>query len=164
MAMPVRAFIDWDEVKPGFVEMDLVADCGDCVAGQYLQRLTATDIRSGWTECLVLPRRSQKAVSVAMVEIQARLPFPLKGVDCDSVFINETHQRFCEKERVTFSRSRLYKKNDQRYVEQKNWSVVQRTIGYRRYESPVALDLFQAIYADLRLNTSFFQPVLKLVH
>ena len=165
-AIPVRTFADWDDAKPGFVEMDLVAHCGDTVAGQYLQTLTATDVRSGWTECLILYQRSQKAVSAAMVELQARLPFPLLGVDSDndSVFINDTLQRFCEKEQVTFTRSRPYKKNDQCYVEQKNWSVVRKTVGYRRYESLDALELFQAIYADLRLYVNFFQPVLKLVH
>ncbi len=165
-AIPVRTFTDWDDAKPGFLEMDLVAHCGDTIAGQYLQTLTATDVRSGWTECLALPQRSQKAVSAAMVELQARLPFPLLGVDSDndSVFINDTLKRFCEMEQVTFTRSRPYKKNDQCYVEQKNWSVVRKTIGYRRYESTDALALFQAIYADLRLYVNFFQPVMKLVH
>jgi hypothetical protein len=165
-AIPVRTFADWDDAKPGFVEMDLVAHCGDTTAGQYLQTLTATDVSTGWTECLALPRRSQKAVSAAMVTLQAWLPFPLLGVDSDndSVFINDTLQRFCEKEQVTFTRSRPYKKNDQCYVEQKNWSIVRKTIGYSRYESAAALDLFQAVYADLRLYVNFFQPVLKLVH
>lgn len=165
-AIAVRTFADWDDARPGFVEIDLVAHCGETVAGQYLQTLTATDVRSGWTECLALPQRSQKAVSAAMVGLQARLPFPLLGVDSDndSVFINETLKRFCETEHVTFTRSRPYKKNDQCYVEQKNWSVVRKTIGYRRYESSAALDLFRDIYADLRLYVNFFQPVLKLVY
>ena len=85
-----------------------------------------------------------------MVGLQARLPFPLLGVDSDNdtVFINELLKNFCETEQVTFTRSRPYKKNDQCYVEQKNWSVVRKTIGYRRYESSAALDLFQTIYAD----------------
>jgi hypothetical protein len=165
-AIAVRTFADWDDAKPGFVEIDLVAHCGDNVAGQYLQTLTATDIRSGWTECLALPHRSQIAVSAAMVGLQARLPFPLLGVDSDndSVFINDTLKQFCETGKVTFTRARAYKKNDQCYVEQKNWSVVRKTISYRRYDSSAALDLFQAIYADLRLYVNFFQPVLKLVH
>ena len=84
--------------------------------------------------------------------------------DNDSVFINETLKRFCEMDQITFTRSRPYRKNDQCYVEQKNWSIVRKTIGYRRYESSAALDQFRAIYADLRLYVNFFQPVLKLVH
>jgi hypothetical protein len=165
-AIPIRTFADWDDAKPGFVEMDLVAHCGETTAGQYLQTLTATDVSTGWTECLALLKRSQIAVSEAMVELQGRLPFPLLGVDSDndSVFINDTLRRHCEGEEITFTRSRPYKKNDQCFVEQKNWSIVRRTIGYRRYESDQALDLLEAIYADLRLYVNFFQPVLKLVH
>ena len=165
-AIPIRTFADWDDAKPGFVEMDLVAHCGETTAGQYLQTLTATDVSTGWTECLALYKRSQIAVSAAMVELQARLPFPLLGVDSDndSVFINETLKRQCEKEEITFTRSRAYKKNDQCFVEQKNWSIVRRAIGYNRYESEQALDLLDAVYADLRLYVNFFQPVLKLVH
>lgn len=165
-SIPVRTFADWDDAKPGFVEMDLVAHCGDTVAGQYLQTLTATDVSRGWTECLALHRRSQIDVSTAMVGLRARLPFPLLGVDSDndSVFINETLQRFCEKDKITFTRCRPNKKNDQCYVEQKNWSVVRQTVGYQRYESSAALELFRAIYADLRLYVNFFQPVLKLAY
>ena len=165
-AIPVRTFADWDDAKPGFVEMDLVAHCGETTAGQYLQTLTATDISTGWTECLALAKRSQIAVSEAMVDLQARLPFPLLGVDSDndSVFINDTLLRHCEGQEITFTRSRAYKKNDQCFVEQKNWSIVRKTIGYRRYESDQALALLEAIYADLRLYVNFFQPVLKLVH
>ena len=47
-------------------------------------------------------------------------------------------------------------------MEQKNWSVVRRLIGYDRYESPQALALFETIYEDVRLYINFFQPVLKL--
>lgn len=165
-AIAVRTFADWDGAKPGFVEMDLVAHCGETTAGKYLHTLTATDVHTGWTECLPLFRRSQNLVSTAMVGLQARLPFPLLGVDSDNdgVFINDTLFGFCDKAKVTFTRSRPYKKNDQCYVEQKNWSIVRKTIGYRRYESRQAETLLQTIYGDLRLYVNFFQPVLKLVH
>jgi hypothetical protein len=164
-AIPVRTFADWDDAKPGFMELDLVAHCGESAHGQYLQTLTATDITTGWTECLALKHRSQRNVSTAIEQLRERLPFPLLGLDSDNdgVFINETLFRYCENERVTFTRCRPYKKNDQAHVEQKNWSVVRRTIGYKRYESETALTLMEAIYADLRLYVNFFQPVQKLV-
>jgi hypothetical protein len=164
-SIPVRTFADWEDAQPGFAEIDLVAHCGESTHGTYLNTLTAVDIVTGWTECLVLPHRSQQAVSAAVHALQSRLPFPLLGLDCDndSVFINETLQRHCEQHKVTFTRSRPYRKNDQAHVEQRNGSVVRRTIGYRRYESPEALALFTAIYDDLRLYTNFFQPTLKLL-
>lgn len=164
-SIPVRTFADWGDVRPGFTEIDLVAHCGESTQGTYLNTLTAVDIVTGWTECLVLPFRSQLGVSAAVTKLQSRLPFPLLGLDCDNdaVFINETLKRHCEKNEITFTRSRPYKKNDQAHVEQRNGSVVRRNIGYLRYESPEALALFEDIYADLHFYTNFFQPSLKLL-
>lgn len=165
-SVPIRTFADWDDAQPGFVEMDLVAHCGDTVEGQFIQTLTAVDIRTAWTEYLALPHRSQKAVSAAVKQLRQCLPFPLLGIDSDNdgAFINSTLAHYCKREKITFTRSRPYKKNDQAHVEQKNWTVVRRTIGYQRFESPAALALLQAVYADLRLYVNFFQPVMMLVH
>lgn len=165
-SIPIRTFAEWDDAVPGFVEVDLVAHCGDSTEGQFIQTLTAVDIRTGWTECLPLAHRSQVTVSAAIVDLRSRLPFPLLGIDSDndSAFINETLTRYCRQEQLTFTRSRPYRKNDQAHVEQKNWSVVRRTIGYQRYESPQALALLHTIYADLRLYVNFFLPVMMLVH
>lgn len=41
--------------------------------------------------------------------------------------------------------------------------MVRRRIGYRRYESPEALAVMEAIYSDLRLYVNFLQPVRKLL-
>lgn len=164
-SIPLRTFADWDEVQPGFVEMDLVAHCGETVEGQYLNTLTATDIATGWTECFLLRHRSQLAVAAALDCLRQRLPFPLLGIDCDndSLFINGTLKRYCEANQITFTRSRPWKKNDQAWVEQKNGAVVRSTVGYRRYLSPQAAACLETIYDDLHAYVNFFQPVLKLV-
>jgi len=164
-AIPVRTFTPWEDEKPGFLEIDLVAHCGETTEGQYLNTLTCTDIATGWTECLGLPNKTQLAVSQAIQILRHRLPFPLLGLDSDngSEFINDTLYRYCLSEQITFTRSRPYKKNDQAHVEQKNWSVVRHTIGYDRLETHDELLLLNAIYDDLRLYINFFQPVLKLV-
>jgi len=164
-AIPIRTFTDWDETIPGFVEVDLVAHCGETTAGQYLNTLTVTDIATGWTECLAILYRSQQMVSQAIIELRQRLPFPLLGIDSDngSEFINSTLFRYCQDEKITFTRCRPYKKNDQAHVEQKNWSVVRRLIGYDRHETEEELALLRVIYDDWRLYVNFFQPVLKLV-
>lgn len=164
-SIPVRTFTEWDDVKPGFVEIDLVAHCGETVAGEYLNTLTATDIATGWTECFLLRQRNQRAVKAMMSSLRQRLPFPLLGVDSDndSIFINHLLKGYLEKNHVTFTRSRPWKKNDQAWVEQKNGAVVRGTIGYRRYTSPAAAVLLEAIHADLHLYVNYFQPVLKLV-
>jgi hypothetical protein len=164
--IPVRTFTDWNEDKPGFLEVDLVAHCGDSTAGQYLNTLTCTDLCTGWTEPVALPRRSQESVCTAIDGLRKeQLPFDLLGIDSDngSEFINELLYGYCLNHEITFTRSRPYKKNDQAHVEQKNWSVVRRTVGYDRLESQEQFALLTSIYQDLRLYVNFFQPVLKLV-
>jgi len=161
----VRTFADWDDARPGFLEMDLVAHCGESAAGEYIHTLNAVDVATGWCEPEAIPNRSQKAVEEAIDRMRKRMPFPLLGIDSDndSAFINHNLVRYCDREGVSFTRSREYKKNDQAHVEQKNWSVVRRLIGYRRYKSGKALRLLEAIYSDWRCYVNFFQPVRKLL-
>ncbi len=162
--IPIRTFADWDEVQPGFVEMDLVAHCGQTTAGYYLNTLTAVDVYS-WTECLALPHRTREDVVCVLDSLGQQLPFSLQGIDCDNdaLFINARLKEYCEDKRLTFTRSRPYRKNDQAFVEQKNGDVVRRYVGYGRYNGPAAGKLLQQLYADLRLYINFFQPVRKLV-
>ena len=163
--IPVRTFTEWDQERPGFMEIDLVAHCGNTTEGQYLNTLTCTDISTGWTDVTALMHRSQQVVSTAIQRMRQRLPFPLLGVDSDngSEFINDTLYRYCLDEKITFTRSRPYKKNDQAHVEQKNWSVVRHTVGYDRWETEQELALLESIYDDLRLYINFFQPSFKLI-
>jgi len=164
-AIPIRTFADWDDKRPGFVEVDLVAHCRDSTGGQYLHTLVLTDVCTGWTECLALPSRGQQTVNEAIQQLRQLLPFPLLGLDSDNgaEFINATMLRYCQREGITLTRSRPYKKNDQAFVEQKNWIVVRQTVGYDRYEGPLAVQHMQALYAVLRLYLNFFQPVRKLI-
>ncbi len=164
-AIPVRTYTPWDEDHPGFLEIDLVAHCGETTEGQYINTLTCVDLSTGWIECLAVRQRTQQAVFEAIQTMRSQLPFLLLGLDSDNggEFINDLLYRYCLSEKITFTRSRPYQKNDQAHVEQKNWSVVRRLIGYDRFETEAEFLLLQSIYADLRLYTNFFQPVLKLV-
>jgi hypothetical protein len=164
-AIAIRTFTPWDEEQPGFMEIDLVAHCGNTTEGQYLITLTCTDICTGWTDVTALLHRSQQAVCEAIDALRKRLPFALLGIDSDngSEFINDLLYRYCLNEKITFTRSRPYKKNDQAHVEQKNWSVVRHTVGYDRWETQEEFVLLQSIYDDLRLYINFFQPVFKLI-
>lgn len=164
-AIPIRTFTPWEEERPGFLEIDLVAHCGTTTEGTYLNTLTATDLATGWTDVRGLANKTQSAVGEAILELRQGLPFALLGIDSDngSEFINDTLLRYCQSEQITFTRSRPYQKNDQAHVEQKNWSVVRHTVGYDRLETPEELALLRLIYHDLRVYINFFQPVLKLV-
>jgi len=164
-AIPVRTFADWDDVQPGFLELDLVAHCGDSAGGEYMYTLDSVDVATGWSECVAVPNRGQQAVFNALQVVRQRLPFPLRGIDSDndSAFINDHLYRYTQREQITFTRSRPYKKNDQAHIEQKNWSVVRHLVGYDRYDSAMALARLNDVYADLRLYVNFFQPSMKLV-
>jgi hypothetical protein len=164
-AIPVRTSADWDDAQPGFLELDLVAHCGDSAGGEYLYTLDTVDVSTGWSECIAVPNRGQRAVFEALQLIRGRLPFPLRGIDSDndSAFINDHLYRFTRREGIVFTRSRPYKKNDQAHIEQKNWSVVRRLVGYDRYNSDRALAHMNALYEDLHLYVNFFQPSMKLV-
>jgi len=163
--IPLRTFTPWDEEQPGFLEIDLVAHCGTSTAGKYLCTLTMVDIATGWTECRALADKGQDSVYAAITEVRERLPFPLLGLDSDngSEFINEKLLRYCQRERLTFTRCRAYQKNDQAHVEQKNWSVVRQEIGYDRYASAAALVQLRRVYELLRLQINLVLPVMKLV-
>jgi hypothetical protein len=164
-AIPIRTWADWDDAQPGFLELDLVAHCGDSAGGEYIYTLDTVDVSTGWSECVAVPNRGQLAVFEALQLIRRRLPFSLRGIDSDndSAFINNHLYRYTQRERITFTRSRPYKKNDQAHIEQKNWSVVRRLIGYDRYNSTQALAHMNALYEDLRLYVNFFQPSMKLI-
>jgi hypothetical protein len=164
-AISIRTFAEWDEAQPGFTEIDLVVHCGSTTRGVYLHSLTVTDVATGWTECVALRNRGQQTVFQALVLARGRLPFPLRGIDSDngSEFINAHLLRYCQEQALTFTRSRPYKKNDQAYVEQKNWSIVRQLVGYDRYVSLSAYEALCALYEVIRLYVNFFQPSMKLV-
>jgi hypothetical protein len=162
--IPIRTFAEWDEAQPGFAEIDLVAHDGGLALGDYCQTLDLTDVCTGWTETEAVPNKAQVWVFEAIQTIRARLPFPLRGLDSDngSEFVNKELLRYCQKERLTFTRARPYRKNDNCYVEQKNYSVVRQTVGYQRFDTTAELMVLKQLYATLRLYTNFFQPTMKL--
>jgi hypothetical protein len=164
-SIPIRTFADWQENRPGFLEVDLVSHCGESTNGFYLTTLTSVDVASGWSECVGVWGKGQERVGGAVRQIRQRLPFPLLGLDSDngSEFINQHLYDYCHREGITFTRSRSYKKNDSCHVEQKNWSVVRRLVGYDRYSSKAALEVLNRVYDLLRLYVNFFQPVMKLL-
>jgi hypothetical protein len=164
-SIPIRTFADWDEKVPGFFEVDLVSHDGGAARGDYNQSLNFTDIATGWEEMVAVKNKAQVWVFAGIKEIEERLPFSILGIDSDngSEFINAHLIRYCEKEHITFTRSRPYRKNDSCFVEQKNWSVIRRAVGYARYDNDKELNILNKLYSYLRLYVNFFQPVRKLI-
>jgi hypothetical protein len=162
--IPIRTFADWNEDKPGFLEVDLVAH-SDTSRGDYVNTLTMTDIATGWTVCTAFWNKGEQACVAAIEEIKPTLPFSILGIDSDngSEFINALLLRYCKRNAITFTRSRPYKKNDSAHVEQKNWDVVRKMIGYGKFDKRKHLDIIQRIERLLAFYQNYFQPSQKLV-
>jgi len=122
------------------------------------------DAATGWVECRAVWGKGQERVGGAVHHIGESLPFPLLGIDSDngSEFINRHLYTYCQQKGITFTRSRPYKKNDGAHVEQKNWSVVRRLVGYDRYTSKAAFDRLNRLYRLVGLYVNFFQPTMQL--
>jgi hypothetical protein len=162
--VPIRTFADWTETTPGFFEADLVAHCGSDASGAYLYSLVLTDVATTWTECFALRARTADLVIRQIEAARQVLPFSLLGLDTDggSEFLNNDLIAYCEREHITFTRGRAYRKNDQCFVEQKNGSIVRQLVGYDRYEGEVAYRQLTELYRAVRLYVNCFQPSMKL--
>jgi hypothetical protein len=163
--VPVKVASEWDTRKVGNLQVDYVAHCGRSTGGEYVHTLSVVDIASGWWEGQAIPGRSQRATEEGLKQIRSRCPFRIREIhsDNDSGLINDLLWRYCRGARIRMSRSRPYRKNDNAWVEQKNWTHVRKMVGYRRYDSMRQMALVNQIYEVARLYQNFFQPVIKLV-
>ena len=163
--IPLRLGTEWNDAVPGYVEIDLVAHCGDSLIGEYVNTLDVTDICTGWTETHSVLNKAQKHVFDALMAIEANMPFKYLGIDSDngSEFINAHLYKYCKDNNICFTRSRPNRKNDGCHVEQKNWAVIRRSVGYDRFEGIKSVEILNAYYALLRLYTNFFLPQTKLI-
>ena len=163
--VPLRTFGEWTNVPPGNVQADLLAHCGDSAHGFFLTSLLAVDVATGWTELRAVWGKGQQRVGSAVHAIRHALPMPLESIHTDNggEFLNHILVPWCRREHVGFTRGRPYRKNDQAYVEQKNWSVLRRVIGYDRYCTRAAFLALTAVHELLRPYVNFFQPLRKLV-
>ncbi|MBA4365076.1 MAG: hypothetical protein C0398_03585 [Coprothermobacter sp.] len=144
--------------------MDLVTHEGSVASGEYACTLDVTDVATGWTETRAVRNKSQEHIVAALRGIRSDLLFPLLGIHSDngSEFMNNHLIRYCHQEHITKARSRPYRKHDSCFVEQKNWSIVRKTVWYPRYDTEEEVLLMNTIYRSLRLFTNFFLPVMQL--
>lgn len=162
--IPVKVAAEWDTSEVGNLQVDYVEHCGRSTGGEYLHTLSAVDIASSWWEGEVISSRSQAATKEAMEAIRKRVPFRIKEIhpDNDSGMINELLWSFCKSVGIRMSRSRPYKKNDNAWVEQRNWTHVRKVVGYQRLDTTGEMVVVRELYEHLRLYKNFFQPTMKL--
>lgn len=161
----MRTWAEHDENTPGFVEIDLVGHEGGNPRGKFCFTLTVTDIATGWTENRTVASKAQVHVFAALTDVVEHLPFPVKGIDSDngSEFINDQLFRYCQNQKLKFTRSRSGNKNDGAHVEQKNWTAVRQLVGYLRYDTEAELLLLNNIWVLQSLIGNHFYPQQKLI-
>ncbi|MCI0549840.1 MAG: transposase family protein [Anaerolineae bacterium] len=163
--IPMR-HIPWHESVPGHFEVDLVHHCGLSASGQYIHTLQMTDVATGWSECVAILGRSYLVMQDGFQRIEKRLPFPILEVHPDngSEFLNDHLVRFWQEraQPLELSRSRPYSKNDNRFVEENNFSQVRAYVGYNRLDTVAQANLLNHLYDQLWLYHNFFQPVMRL--
>lgn len=158
----------WDELRPGFLEADTVAHCGESISGIYVNTIDFVDIATGWTEQRAVWGKGESAVLEQIKNIEKMLPFPILGFDCDNggEFLNyHLIRHFTErKQPVHFTRSRAYHKDDNAHIEQKNWTHIRQWLGYDRLDNPRVVSLLNNLYTkEWRLFHNFFCPSVKLL-
>jgi hypothetical protein len=158
----------WDETRPGYLEADTVAHCGDTVAGMFVYTVNCVDIATGWTVQRATWGKGERGTVNAIEDIENTLPFRILGFDCDngSEFLNWHLLRYFSnrKKSVYFTRSRAYHKNDNAHIEQKNWTNIRQYLGYERFENPILVDLLNDLYTtEWQLYFNYFIPSMKLI-
>lgn len=163
-SIPIR-ITNWDTKEVGFMEMDTVAHNGGNPSGEHIWSLDLVEICSGWSEQLAVLGKSEYGIVKAINQVKDTVPFDVLGFDSDggSEFINWHMVRYCEKNDVLFTRSRPDSKNDNAYVEQKNYTHIRQWLGYGRYDTMEQLTSINDLYRnELRLFSNFFRPVMKI--
>jgi hypothetical protein len=163
--IPMRTFDEWDRSLLGQVQADLVGHDGGLNQGEFAFTCTVTEISVGWSELRPLPNKARVWVCQALDGIYPQLPFELRalGTDTGSEFINNHLYAWCQAHHIAFSRTRPYRKNDNCFVEERNNSLVRRTVGYLRYDRLEELHLLGEIYRRQTLLTNYFYPWMKLI-
>ena len=163
--VPIKTSADLDRSVAGNIQMDCVEHCGMSASGEYANSLTTIDILFGWWEGEAFMGKGQERTLIAIDNARKRSPAPWREMHPDNGMnlLNWHVYEYAKKEKLEYSRSRPYKKNDNCFVEQKNSTHVRRQFGYLRYDTQEEIALMNDLYRnELRLFKNFFQPVMKL--
>jgi len=158
--------IDWDIAEAGHIEVDLVHHCGGSVNGEYIHGLQGVDVASGWSGIVPIFGRSFRAMADGFDYLLARLPFIVIEIHPDNggEFFNHFLLRYFQTKlpNLQLSRSRPYQKNDNRFVEENNHSLLRAYLGHGRFDTLEHLHILRPLYEKLELYHNLFQPVMRL--
>jgi len=163
--IPIKIHGELDNQEIGNIQIDYVEHCGNSAAGQFICTIDITCIASGWEEWEAIMGRGQIPTKEGLDKARVRSPFTWKEIhsDTDKGFVNAHLLKYSQETNLRFSRSRPYRKNDNCYVEQKNWFSIRKRFGYLRFDTFKERDILNDIYRnELRLYKNFFLPRMKL--
>jgi len=165
-SFPMRK-IPYDIPDPGHFEVDLVLHCDQNNTGDYIHTIQMTDVATGWCEIQAVYGRSYHVMRDGFEQMLVNLPIPVLELHPDNgnEFFNQHLLRFW-KDKISdldISLSRPYHKNDNRFVEENNSSLIRAYIGHGRLDNFPQLLILRDIYKDLEWYHNFFQPVMKTV-
>jgi hypothetical protein len=164
-AYPMRK-IPWNETEAGHFEVDLVHHCGEAATGDYVHTIQMVDVATGWCEIAAVMGRSYRVMKNGFAFILSRLPIPVVEIHPDngSEFFNQHLLRFWKQAMsdAEITRSRPYQKNDNRFIEENNHSLIRAYTGHDRFDTQEQLKTLRQLYEQLWLYHNFFQPVMRL--
>lgn len=163
-AVPI-SIIPWQQSEPGHFEVDLVHHGTPDRQGNLVCTIQFVDVLTGWSERFAIRGYTFGAIWHAIQVFREQCPIPVRELHSDngSEFINHALIAvFGEKlVGVAQTRGRPGVHNDNRFVEQKNSSLVRAYLGNMPLRSPAELRALNALYQDMRLYYNLFQPVLR---
>lgn len=156
---------NWDVKVPGYSEVDTVSHCGSNGEGHFVYTVNETDVLTEWTESRAVLGKSEKGVVEALDDAASSLPYKRLGLDSDngSEFVNWHMVRYCKANQIQPFRGRPYKKDDNAYIEQKNFTHVRKLLGWDRYDTQEAADAINDLYRhEWSWFMNLFMPSMKL--
>ena len=164
-SIPIK-IIPWDTSMPGHFEVDTVHHCGDSAQGIYAYTLQLVDVASGWSEIVPVYGNSFLAMKDGFDYLFARLPFPVLEFHPDngSEFINKLLMKHWRGlvPNLDVTRSKPYRKNDNRFVEENNNSLIRAYTGASRFDTAAQLGALRELEELLWLYHNCFLPCMRL--
>jgi hypothetical protein len=163
--VPIRGYWSWSKTTVGAMQGDLVLHCGESASGFFLRTLVEVDVKTSWISLKPVWGGGAGRVVGRIDDIRRQLPFEMKSLHTDNggEFLNNLLLPWCEEHKIELSRGRPYKKNDQAWVEQRNWQTVRRLTGSDRYDSRRSYEAMENLYRIAEMYFNFFQPTAKVM-
>ena len=158
---PMHSRFRGSDVPPGFVEVEAVPHHTGNTGRKHAWTLIVTDAATGWTE-----KRSVcgGCVLFAFDDVAVTLPFPIIGVDSDTLteFIAEALMSWCARQRIVFNRA-VPRGIDDGWTVRRPGVGLAGPAGCHCYQSGAEIRLLNKILKLQSMLGNYFCPRQRLV-